>query len=297
MASRPVGEAGFLHSYAAQCGFPRARGAIERLPDGSLSRDFAARHGGLIVSVSAGMIGERKLDLPCGPIPRMMMLDICDRAVRRKSAEVPLEPSARQYSERLGVGHGGGRSGGYTRFRGQVQATVASSVRYLWEAAGRRVQYQGMPVAAFDAWSTDGDGQLGLWPGELVLSADFYASLREHALPLEWAAYRSLSWSALAMDWYAWLAYYLPRLRKPTVWSWHDLHDVLGHGQSFSAWHRASVGIARRRAALWEAVRAYPPAAAMGSVQALEAGTGLILRPAAPAIRRAWPKKGKPQGK
>ena len=64
--------------------------------------------------------------------------------------------------------------------------------------------------------------------------------------------------------------HYLPRVKRPTVWSWHDLHGALGH----------------ERGALAMAVDAYPAARQMGAVEVLPAMEGIRFRPAAPAIRR-----------
>ena len=284
--SKSIADAGFLHSYLAQVGLPRSVHAIPKRPDGTRDGNYIVEHGRLAFSVSAGVLHTKALSLPYGTRPRLIMADICTQGVRRKSRTIDLGNSAREYLRRLGLGWGGGGMGGYTHFRRQAQALAACSMRFSWNDGGRVVQYQGMPVESFDAWTTDDGIQRGLWPGELVLSRDFYESLLEHALPLEQAAYLSLSRSALAMDWYAFLCYYLPRIRRAAVWSWGELHAALGHGMSFKGFRRASIG-GRTRGALPMAIDAYPAVRQMGSVELLGDGTGVRFRPTAPAIRRA----------
>lgn len=289
--SKSVEGASFIHSYLAQVGLPRSLRSIPQNPDGTKSREYAAKHGQLLFSVSAGLFGDEPQPLPYGPKPRLMLLDICTQAVRSKSPNVDLGSSAHEYLRRLGLGWGGGKAGVYTLFRRQATALAACAMRFSWQSGSKRVQFQGMPITAFEAWASDGrEGQAGLWPGQLVLSQDFLKNLLGHALPLEQAAYMGLSSSALAMDWYAFLCYYLPRIHEPTTWSWHDLHDALGHGQDFRWFRRASLGWTGRgqsKGALQQAIDAYPAAQVMSAVEPLEDGTGIRFRSAAPAIRRA----------
>ena len=75
------------------------------------------------------------------------------------------------------------------------------------------------------------DGEsLGMWPGSITLSAEFYASLVEHAVPLDSRAIGALQGSALALDLYAWLAHRLCRVRKPAgvKVSWANLRQQFG---------------------------------------------------------------------
>lgn len=286
-ASKGIADAGFLHSYLAQVGLPRSAASIPRHPDGSRAVHYVVNHGRLVFSVSAGMLHDKPLPLPHGTKPRLMLFDICSQAVRTKSRTVDLGRSARDYlGNRLGIGWGGGALGALTQFRNQAQALAGCSMRFSWTAGERVVQYQGMPVEEFSAWSDDGQQQ-GLWPGELTLSEKFLESLLRHALPLERDAYFGLKSHALAMDVYAFLAYYLPSngLRQPQVWSWEKLHAALGHGQSVKEFKRSLLG-GRSRGALGMALAAYPAARSMGAVEVLADGSGVRFRSAAPAIRR-----------
>ena len=107
------GDVGFLHSFLAQVGLPRKRVTN---PDGSPALWYERRSGNCALAVQAGKIDNGKefvlQPIPYGPKPRLMLMDICTRAVQARSAEVDLEPSVRQYlAKRLGTGWGGGRIG------------------------------------------------------------------------------------------------------------------------------------------------------------------------------------------
>lgn len=223
------GDIGFLHSFLAQVGLPRKRVVY---PDGSPALRYERRSGNSALLVQAGEIDNGKefvlQPIPYGPKPRLMLMDICTRAVQARSPEVDLESSVRQYlTKRLGVGWGGGRNGQYTLFRKQALALAACSMRLAVEQGERVVQFQGMPISKFEAWINNEDGQQPLWPGKLRLSAEFYGSLIDHGLPVAMRAYHALSHSALAMDLYTFLAHRLWRIEGSAEIGWKQLRDAM----------------------------------------------------------------------
>ena len=60
------------------------------------------------------------------------------------------------------------------------------------------------------------------------LSEAFFESLKKHPVPLEEAAVRAISNNSMAIDIYAWLAYRLHVLQKPTPISWCALKQQFG---------------------------------------------------------------------
>ena len=224
------GDIAFMHAFLAQVGLPRKH---MRNLDGSQAIRYERRSGNCAFLVQAGEIDNGKgfvlQPIPYGPKPRLMLVDICTRAVRDRSPEVGLESSVRAYlTKRLDVGWGGGRNGQYTLFRKQALALAACSMRFAVERGDRVIQFQGMPISQFEAWVVSEGEQQPLWPGSLRLSAEFYGSLIDHGLPLDMRAYRALGHSALAMDIYAFLAHRLWRIRDPVEISWRQLRDAMG---------------------------------------------------------------------
>lgn len=61
-------------------------------------------------------------------------------------------------------------------------------------------------VSACDLWYPTEPGQRTLWPSTARLSAEYFASLERHTVPLDRRAGGALSGSALARDVYTWLA-------------------------------------------------------------------------------------------
>jgi hypothetical protein len=69
-----------------------------------------------------------------------------------------------------------------------------------------------------------------LWPSTVTLSAEYFASLQQHAVPLDPRAVSALAHSALDLDIYAWLAQRLHRVpkRKPQTITWQALKSQFG---------------------------------------------------------------------
>lgn len=64
----------------------------------------------------------------------------------------------------------------------------------------------------------------------MTLSHEFFATLAEHAVPLDPRAIHALQKSALALDVYTWLAHRLWRIKKPdgVKLSWRNLKEQFG---------------------------------------------------------------------
>lgn len=98
------------------------------------------------------------------------------------------------------------------------------------EAGGREITVNTAPIGRFEAWVRHDGESLGRWPGSMTLSAEFFATLLEHAVPLDGRAIEALQGSALALDVYAWLAHRLCRVRRigGVKLSWRNLRDQFG---------------------------------------------------------------------
>jgi Plasmid encoded RepA protein len=85
-------------------------------------------------------------------------------------------------------------------------------------------------VQGFELWFPKDDRQRVLWPTMVELSAAYFASLQEHAVPLNLEALASLKESALALDLYAWLAQRLWRVhpKEAAFITWAALKNQFG---------------------------------------------------------------------
>jgi hypothetical protein len=132
-------------------------------------------------------------------------------------------------------------------------------------------------IHKFDVWFPADHRQRVLWPSEIVLSDEFFTSLRAGALPLDPRAVRALQHSARALDLYTWLTHRLPRVKGSNGdrVSWAALRGQFGGDTTDARNFRKDFLTALRQVLV-----AYPTA----KVEQVEGG--LRLRRSAPPIHR-----------
>ena len=205
----------FMHSVFCHVGLPRSK------VDG---REFMRRSGAAWLNVQAGYLDEGNgpvlQPLPYGALPRLALAHISTHAVRHRTREILIGDSAAQFLDMMGMGSDGRR---YSMLRKQMHALAACRLQLGFK--GRT--FNGQPIDQFDAWLLNKDTkQQTLWPGLMVLSEHFYASLLEGAVPLDLRALHALKGSALALDTYIWLAHRLHRIEgQPVTLRWTSLRE------------------------------------------------------------------------
>lgn len=204
-----------MHSTFCQVGLPRSEVEGER---------FMRQSGSTWVTVQAGYLDEGNgpvlQPIPYGPLPRLALAHVSTFAVRHKTREIPIGDSAAQFLELMGMGRDGRR---YETLRKQMHALAACRLQLGYK--GRT--FNGQAVEQFDAWlANKGTKQRSLWPGRMVLSEHFFASLSEGAVPLDIRALHALKGSALALDIYTWLAHRLYRIDgRGVILHWASLRE------------------------------------------------------------------------
>lgn len=225
IAQEPPDRTDFLHTVMCQVGLPR------RATD---ARTFERQSGHVSVYLEAGKLYNGKhwiqQPLPYGTTPRLVMVHLSSEAVRTHCRRVDVGDSMRQFLLTLGMGDGGGPRGSYTTVRKQIEALAACRLSIGMQSDGKVVTVDAKPIKRFDAWLHQDGSQQTLWPGVMELSPDFYETLADHAVPLDYRALSALKHSALALDIYTWLAHRLCRIDHPAgvMLSWQNLRDQFG---------------------------------------------------------------------
>jgi len=255
----------FLHAVLCQVGLPRSRVGGDR---------FERTSGAASLLVEAGSLWNSRQwvrqQLPYGPKPRLALIHICSEAVRTQQPRVEVGNSVRDFLLRLGLDTGGRE---YHRFRIQMQALAACRMTVGIGAS----TVDAKPIKEFAAWLDSSGGQRTIWPGEIELTADFFGSLIEHAVPIDHRALGALKHSALAMDVYVWLAHRLWRIRSSggARLSWANLRDQFGQEYQDPKDFKKKF-----KPALAAAISVYPDA------RIETVAGGLLLFPSPPPIRR-----------
>jgi hypothetical protein len=224
----PPDRINFLHAVQCQCGIP-----YRNPGEGVLEWD--RKQGTASLRIEAGSAidpstGEfRKLGLPYGEKPRLVLIHLATEAVRTGSPVVDVEDSMTAFARSLGLETNGQQ---LRSLKEQLARLAAATVRMGVVEEGRAVQVNTQFVAAFDLWFPKQPDQRILWPSTVRLSQEYFQSLGQHAVPLDHRAVAALASSSMALDIYVWLAQRLHRVPsgRPQFVDWKSLHDQFGQG-------------------------------------------------------------------
>ena len=272
----PPEEIAFQHTVLCQTSLPyRNPGADTRIWERKQGRVSLRVEAGAALDPDINEFVE--LNLPFGPKARLVLAHLNAEALKQGSNVVQVEESLTAFVKRimspLGPVSPNGRE--IRAFKEQLATLSVATVRMAISTEERFAQVNSQIVTAFDLWLTKDDRQRVLWPSEIHLSPDYYASLTKHAVPLDERALSALSHSAMALDIYAWLAQRLHWIdpRRPQFVSWAALKEQFGHG------YRAMNNFRRVfKAALWQVLVQYQAA----NIEADE--RGLTLRNSMPPV-------------
>lgn len=196
-------------------------------------REWQREQGAVSLLVKAGEAKNPstrewvRLGLPWGTKPRLILAHLNAEALRQGSPVIEVESSLSAFVKRIrGFQHG--RE--IRAFKDQLSRLSVAVVRLATTHGGRGLQINTQVVTAFELWPELDDRQRVLWPSTIQLSLDYFASLQEHAVPLNEADLAALAHSALALDLYAWLAQRLHRItpNRPTFIQWPALMQQFG---------------------------------------------------------------------
>jgi hypothetical protein len=220
----PADDIAFLHSILCQTGLPY------RPTD---KRVWIRDQGIASLLIEAGHARHPdtgkwvELGLPHGERPRLILIYLSSEAVRTGEPTIDVGGSLTAFARSIGVDTNGPS---IRRFKDQLARLAASTVRLGIVSDGRATQINTQIVSGIDLWLPKDADQRILWPSTVTLSAEYFASLQSHAVPLDPRAIASLAGSALALDCYAWLAQRLHRITpgKPTAIQWVTLQAQFG---------------------------------------------------------------------
>jgi len=231
----------FQHTYFCQTALPYRRTA---------ERAWLRKNGRVFLRIEAGGTLHPETQqwiefpLPFGPAARLILIHLDTEAIRTQRPEVELEGSMTAFVKRLQ----GGRNpnGQELRLFKQQAAAISTAIFRMGETTGphvdvpRTTQAQGPIVNGLDLWYPKDARQRVLWPSYVHLSTDYFASLKAHAVPLDYRAVAAIAHNALALDIYKWLAQRLCRIdsARPQFIAWTRMQDHFGLGYSKTRFFR-----------------------------------------------------------
>ncbi|PZR93749.1 MAG: plasmid encoded RepA protein [Hyphomicrobiales bacterium] len=263
----------YQHSVLCQCAMPL------RNP-GDDVREWERQQGrvSLLLRAGSAMHPEQerlvKVGLPYGPKPRLILAFLNTQAILTDSPVIEVEDSLTRFTDRIGFDKGGRT---IRAVKNQLTRLSAADFTFGVAREGRSWTSGGRVVSGFELWFPKDDRQRVLWPTSVELSHEYFASLRQHAVPLNLEALGALKESALALDIYTWLAQRLWRVHphEAAFITWAALKDQFGPDYGRMADFKRKF-----RQALRDVHAVYPDARIELD------GRGITLRHSQPPIRR-----------
>jgi hypothetical protein len=223
-------------------------------------REWERANGGVRLKILAGEAldpGREEwvpLGLPFGVKARLILIHLNTEAIRLGSPLVPVEDSLTAFVRRLLQYAPNGLE--VRQFKDQLGALSASSIRIGFaKSKEQATTINTQIVSGFDVWLHEDRRLRIMWPLAVLLSAEYFASLQQHAVPLDERAVAALATSCMGLDVYAWLAQRLHRVPsgRPVLVPWSALRAQFG-------WHYRNMFHfkARMRQVLAEVRPQYP---------------------------------------
>jgi hypothetical protein len=210
---------GFLYSGWCQAALPHRKLANDK------GWQIEGERVTLIVEpgMRKGTHGEPEpVGIPYGSRVRLILLRL---ALRTQSRDVELGRNLHDWLLKMGIPIGG-RS--FREVKDQTERI--SRCRLTFEIRrGNRVGLANQNIMDSAVFFESPDPSQGtLFAQHARLSQAFFDTLNRHPVPIEEAAVRAISNNSVAIDIYAWLAYRLHSLQKPTSISWKALKHQFG---------------------------------------------------------------------
>jgi hypothetical protein len=219
----------YIHTVLAQCFLPY------RDPK---TRDWTRRNGDFSIALTAGHVddpktksGLRIIGLPYGAKPRLFQSYVCTQVIKQQSPVIPIERSMTGMMQELGLKVTGGKEGTIRAFKEQITRFAACKFTIVGPGPrGTRRHIHAEPFKSFDVWFPPSPDQGTLWPSEIVLTDDYFYSLKDHAIPFDFRALKAIQNKPRAQDIYLWMTQRLCRMDKgkPLLMRWQELHEMFG---------------------------------------------------------------------
>jgi hypothetical protein len=261
---------GYLYSGWCQAALPH-----KKLPD-TEGWQIQSDHTSLIVEpgMRLGTAGKPvPVGIPYGSRAKLILIFLQTEAIRTQSREIELGGSLRAWLTRLGITVSGPSA---AAVRDQAERIARCRLTFqVYKSGAAALVNQNIVDEALFLEGAD-EGQASMFLNAAKLSEGFFAQLKRHPVPLEESAIRQISNNSMALDAYAWLAYRLHSLRRPTLVPWPSLMAQFGGGyqqlKHFKPRFLAAAGLA---------LAVYPSA----KVE-MDRPEGVLLHPSPPPVAR-----------
>lgn len=194
------------------------------LPHSKLDTNYFERSSGLItLSVTTT---NRKIGLPYGTYPRLLLAWMCSEAVKTQNPTLHLGSNQSEFLRKLQLGNDGRY---IAALKDQASRLLSSVFRIDFKDKSLRgFKHLLLAESGFELW----EPTTGEWEAHIKLTTDFFNEVITNPVPLDLNVLHELRKSPMAMDVYTWLVYRTYSIyatgNRPAKISWTDLQAQFG---------------------------------------------------------------------
>jgi hypothetical protein len=224
-------ERGYMARELVQCTLPhKDPGDVEA---------FTRRDGHLVFGIRAGYdhTQKKRLGLPYGSIPRLLLLWITSEAVRTRDPRLELGNTLSQFLRDVGLdpGTGRGKRGDAKRLKEQMLRLLNAEISFIYESeqttrvGTAEVDMKVAPTRCL-WWDFKQPEQTMLFDSYVILGREFFEAVIANPVPVDVAMAGRLKRSPLALDLFIWVTYRLYRMKEGAeiTISYRDLQTQFG---------------------------------------------------------------------
>lgn len=202
---------------------------------------WARKNGNVTLQITPGVDVNpntqeiRKIGLPYGTLPRLLMCWLTTEAIRTKSKRIELGGNLSEFMKKLGLTSSGGSKGDITRLRNQMERLFRSHISFRVDASkdnDSRERWLNMQIAASgDVWWENLDSNSGKWKSWVELGEKFYEAICAAPVPLDMEILKAIKHSPLLLDlykWATWRSYTTIQSGKNQFIPWNELEKQFG---------------------------------------------------------------------
>lgn len=194
---------------------------------------YERRNGAFTLTMTASL---KKIGLPYGTIPRLLMAWITTEAVKTKNRELELGDSLSDFMRGLGLIPAGGRWGTITRLKDQTKRLFSCQVACFYSDQNEdQANFTRIAKGYHLWWDTKNPNQGNLFKSTVILDQDFFNEITTSPIVFRMDALKVLKQSSMAVDIYVWTTYRNSYAKKSTRIPWEALQLQFGAGYPMTA--------------------------------------------------------------
>ncbi|OFX20227.1 MAG: hypothetical protein A2V77_16615, partial [Anaeromyxobacter sp. RBG_16_69_14] len=197
-------------------------------------------------TVATGTADSRRLGIPFGTYPRLIMTFLTTEAVRTRSPEIYLGRSFAEFMRRLGLQVAGGP---IRRLKDQMLRLIFANIDWAYSNGNTEMGHGLRPIESRHTfWDTAQPERTSLFPSSLTLNLRLHEEILRASIPLDMRVVRELALqrTTMGMDIYPWLSWRQHRLLRSATSrpraprcprgrrAWQHQRLVVGYGHGAS---------------------------------------------------------------